>query len=166
MRCQLCCPPLNLRRWICLQTLEIKVQQGWKDGTKITFPGKGDEVPGRPPADLVFVVKQLPHPLFERKGNDLHLKVTITLKQAIGGGGCPCEQAMPTGVPCLCSCMAGLRAYRVQSLVWEIGAVCISDVQGQPVFEIPVQCKCLSAQGSQCLLCMQLLLRLLFTITS
>lgn len=69
-----------------MQTLEIKVQPGWKDGTKITFPGKGDELPGRPPADLVFFVKQLPHPLFERKGNDLHLKVTITLKQAIGGG--------------------------------------------------------------------------------
>eukprot|EP00891_Asterochloris_glomerata_P005248 jgi/Astpho2/5248/Aster-04822 len=68
------------------ETLEIRVQPGWKDGTKITFPGKGDEVPERPPADLVFVVKQLLHPLFERKGNDLHLKATITLKQAIGGG--------------------------------------------------------------------------------
>ena len=101
VRCQLCFPPLNLRNQICLQTLEIKVQPGWKDGTKITFPGKGDEVPGRPPADLVFVVKQLPHPLFERRGNDLHLKVTITLKQAIGGGCCPRVQGYACRSPCL-----------------------------------------------------------------
>ena len=110
MRCQPCNTPLIMRKWICLQTLEIKVQPGWKDGTKITFPGKGDEVPGRPPADLVFVVKQLPHPLFERKGNDLHLKVTITLKQAIGGGCCPCKQVILPGKPCLSSCIAALRA--------------------------------------------------------
>lgn len=122
-RCSLCFPPLNLRMWICLQTLEIRVQPGWKDGTKITFPGKGDEVPERPPADLVFVVKQLLHPLFERKGNDLHLNATITLKQAIGGGCCLREPAVPTSMPCLCPCIAGLRDCCVHSLVWELGAV-------------------------------------------
>ena len=106
------------------------MQPGWKDGTKITFPGKGDEVPGRPPADLVFVVKQLPHPLFERRGNDLHLKATITLKQAIGGGCCPRQQAMPVCMPCLCSCMAAWRVRRGQTLVW-VGGVWFSDVQEQ-----------------------------------
>lgn len=32
---------------------------GWKEGTKVTFAGKGDELPGRPPQDLVFVVQQV-----------------------------------------------------------------------------------------------------------
>ena len=28
--------------------ITINVQPGWKDGTRITFAGKGDELPGQP----------------------------------------------------------------------------------------------------------------------
>ncbi len=31
------------------EVLTINVQPGWKDGTRITFAGKGDELPGQPP---------------------------------------------------------------------------------------------------------------------
>lgn len=34
--------------------------------------------------DLVFIVKELPHPLFTRKNNDLYMKVTIDLAEALG----------------------------------------------------------------------------------
>ncbi len=33
--------------------------------------GKGDEVPGQPAQDIVFVVKQKPHTVFMREGDDL-----------------------------------------------------------------------------------------------
>ena len=31
------------------EVLTINVQPGWKDGTRITFASKGDELPGQPP---------------------------------------------------------------------------------------------------------------------
>lgn len=46
------------------------VKPGWKEGTKVTFSGKGDERPGQPADDLMLVVKQEPHPRFTRHGND------------------------------------------------------------------------------------------------
>lgn len=68
------------------ETLEIPVKPGWKEGTKITFAGKGDEQPGRPAQDLVFVVQQIPHSLFKRHGDDLIVKVQIPLHKALSGG--------------------------------------------------------------------------------
>ena len=68
------------------ETLEIPVKAGWKNGTKITFAGKGDELPGRPAQDLVFVVRQLSHPVFQREGDDLIAHSRITLAQALTEG--------------------------------------------------------------------------------
>ncbi len=48
-----------------------------QDGTRITFEGKGNETRGGPPADLVFIVRELPHPRFKRRGNDLELSVAV-----------------------------------------------------------------------------------------
>lgn len=51
-----------------MQVLEINVKPGWKEGTKITFEGKGNETRGGGPTpDLVFVVREAPHPRFTRK---------------------------------------------------------------------------------------------------
>lgn len=38
--------------------LTVSVKPGWKRGTKITFPGEGDEGPGVLPADVVLVVAE------------------------------------------------------------------------------------------------------------
>jgi DnaJ homolog subfamily B member 4 len=68
------------------ETIDIGAKPGWKAGTKITFSGKGgDSIPGRPAADLVFVVKEKPHALFKRDGNDLVMDRTVTLKEALCG---------------------------------------------------------------------------------
>jgi DnaJ family protein B protein 4 len=78
---------LRCRIYESLQVLEVDVKPGWKDGTKITFTGKGDELaPGGPAADLVFIVKQQPHPTFARIGNDLHATVKLPLVAALTGG--------------------------------------------------------------------------------
>ncbi|XP_063933785.1 uncharacterized protein LOC135145600 [Zophobas morio] len=66
--------------------VEIDVQPGWKEGTKLTFPGYGDEVNGKPAQNLVFVIKQKPHATFTRLGDDLECEVTIPLKTAMFGG--------------------------------------------------------------------------------
>lgn len=42
--------------------------------------GKGDELPGRPAQDLVFVVKQKPHPVFTRDGDDLVATLRVPIR--------------------------------------------------------------------------------------
>ena len=52
-----------------------------KDGQKITFRGEGDQEPGVEPGDIVLVLKARDDPRFERRGNDLIMKKTITLTE-------------------------------------------------------------------------------------
>lgn len=68
------------------ETLEIPIRAGFKEGTRITFEGKGDEIPGRPTQDLVFVVRQMPHTRFLRDGDDLVVKMQIPLAKALIAG--------------------------------------------------------------------------------
>ncbi|KAL0440778.1 UNVERIFIED_CONTAM: DnaJsubfamily B member 1 [Sesamum radiatum] len=67
------------------EILTIDIKPGWKKGTKITFPEKGNEEPGMIPADLIFVVDERPHPVYTRDGNDLVLKQEITLLESLTG---------------------------------------------------------------------------------
>jgi DnaJ family protein B protein 4 len=67
------------------EILSIGVKPGWKKGTKITFPDKGNQQLNQLPADLVFVIDEKPHELFKRDGNDLIVNQKITLAEAIGG---------------------------------------------------------------------------------
>ena len=83
--------------------LTINVKRGWREGTRITFPKEGDQGPNRIPglvklqrkkyslllcfyffsllikADIVFVVKDLPHVNFQREGNNLIYQPQIPL---------------------------------------------------------------------------------------
>jgi len=63
--------------------LTINVKPGWKEGTKITFEKEGDERPNEDPADIIFILKEKPHPRFKRVGNDIHYIAHLTLKQAL-----------------------------------------------------------------------------------
>ncbi|XP_005112000.1 dnaJ homolog subfamily B member 1 [Aplysia californica] len=65
--------------------LTIDIKPGWKAGTKITFPKEGDQTPHSVPADVVFIIKDKPHPLFTRDGNDVRHKVRISLRDALCG---------------------------------------------------------------------------------
>ncbi|CAH1372364.1 unnamed protein product [Tenebrio molitor] len=66
--------------------LTINVKPGWKAGTKITFPKEGDVEPNKIPADVVFVIRDKPHPVFKREGSDIRFTAVISLKQALCGG--------------------------------------------------------------------------------
>ena len=67
------------------EILTIEIKPGWKKGTKITFPEKGNEQPGIIPADLVFIIDEKPHKVFTRDGNDLVLTQKISLVEALTG---------------------------------------------------------------------------------
>lgn len=67
------------------EILTIDIKPGWKKGTKITFPEKGNQGPGVIPSDLIFVVDEKPHPIFKRDGNDLLMDQEITLLEALTG---------------------------------------------------------------------------------
>ncbi|XP_047154395.1 dnaJ homolog subfamily B member 1 [Vigna umbellata] len=67
------------------EILTIEIKPGWKKGTKITFPEKGNQEPGVIPADLIFVIDEKPHALYRRDGNDLVINQEITLLEALTG---------------------------------------------------------------------------------
>ncbi|XP_073347613.1 dnaJ homolog subfamily B member 4 isoform X3 [Pagrus major] len=65
--------------------LTIEIKRGWKEGTKITFPREGDESPNTIPADIVFVIKDKPHPHFRREGSNIVYPVRVSLRQSLCG---------------------------------------------------------------------------------
>eukprot|EP00798_Chlamydomonas_sp_ICE-L_P008304 gene8304-1576_t len=67
------------------EILEINIKPGWKKGTKITFPEKGDESPGIIPADIVFILDEKPHSILRRDGNDLLITKRLMLVDALCG---------------------------------------------------------------------------------
>ncbi|XVE76555.1 hypothetical protein DITRI_Ditri12bG0182700 [Diplodiscus trichospermus] len=67
------------------EILTIEIKPGWKKGTKITFPEKGNEQRGVIPSDLVFIIDEKPHSVFKRDGNDLIVTQKISLVEALTG---------------------------------------------------------------------------------
>jgi DnaJ family protein B protein 4 len=67
------------------EILTIDIKPGWKKGTKITFPEKGNEQPGIIPADLIFIIDEKPHPVFTREGSDLIVTQKVSLTEALTG---------------------------------------------------------------------------------
>jgi len=68
------------------KVVHIDIKPGWKDGTRITFNGEGNqESYNSQPGDIVFIVKAKPHDRFVRDGNHLMFRQRITLLQALTG---------------------------------------------------------------------------------
>lgn len=65
--------------------LTVDVQAGMKDGDTIKFDNVADEAPGHIAGDLIFVVKQIPHPSFKRNGDDLETTINISLLDSLVG---------------------------------------------------------------------------------
>jgi DnaJ family protein B protein 4 len=67
---------------------EVKVEPGFKKGTKIRFEREGGVVQGFPPnalADMVFILDEKPHVRFERQNANLKTTVKVPLKHALLG---------------------------------------------------------------------------------
>eukprot|EP00112_Aurelia_sp_Birch-Aquarium-sp1_P003963 Seg1450.10 transcript_id=Seg1450.10/GoldUCD/mRNA.D3Y31 product="DnaJ subfamily A member 1" protein_id=Seg1450.10/GoldUCD/D3Y31 len=65
--------------------IECEVLKGMKDGQKITFTGEADQAPGTEPGDIVIVLDEQEHPVFQRNGHNLIMKMVITLTEALCG---------------------------------------------------------------------------------
>ncbi|XP_005928809.1 dnaJ homolog subfamily A member 1 [Haplochromis burtoni] len=65
--------------------LEVHIDKGMKDGQKITFHGEGDQEPGLEPGDVIIVLDQKDHPVFQRRDNNLIMRMDIKLVEALCG---------------------------------------------------------------------------------
>uniref|UniRef100_A0A1A8HGM5 DnaJ (Hsp40) homolog, subfamily A, member 4 n=1 Tax=Nothobranchius korthausae TaxID=1143690 RepID=A0A1A8HGM5_9TELE len=65
--------------------LDVHIDKGMKDGQKITFHGEGDQEPGLEPGDVIIVLDQKDHPVFQRQENNLIMKMNIRLVEALCG---------------------------------------------------------------------------------
>jgi DnaJ-class molecular chaperone len=67
--------------------LDVRVPPGFEDGQTLRLRGQGGEgANGGPAGDALIEVRVLPHPLFRREGNDIHIDLPVTLKEAVLGG--------------------------------------------------------------------------------
>lgn len=68
------------------KTLAVKVPAGVDTGDRIRLKGEGEKRPGANEAgDLYIEIKVLPHQIFGREGNDLHMDLTINAASADKG---------------------------------------------------------------------------------
>jgi molecular chaperone DnaJ len=65
------------------ETVEVRIPPGVSTGTRLRVPGKGNAGTfGAAPGDLFITVRVEPHPFFERQGDDIHIRVPITVTEA------------------------------------------------------------------------------------
>lgn len=65
--------------------IEIEIPAGMREGEQLVFPSYAEEYPGAETGNLIILVKQTPHEIFTRNGDDLHMTKDITLGEALLG---------------------------------------------------------------------------------
>jgi DnaJ-class molecular chaperone len=69
------------------EALEVTIPPGTRDGQVLRLRGKGRPGSGGgAPGDALIEIAVRPHPLFTRKGDDIHVELPISLDQAVLGG--------------------------------------------------------------------------------
>jgi molecular chaperone DnaJ len=64
----------------------VRIPAGVASGSRVRVPGKGNAgTMGAPAGDLYLRVEVKPHPFFDRRGNDLYVKVPVTVSEATLG---------------------------------------------------------------------------------
>ncbi|HUL74679.1 MAG TPA: J domain-containing protein [Vicinamibacterales bacterium] len=75
------------------RTVDVRIPPGVKDGARVRAAGEGGAGrSGGASGDLYLVVHVLPHPRFERRGQDVYVKVAVPVTTAVLGG----EASVPT----------------------------------------------------------------------
>ncbi|XP_040189715.1 dnaJ homolog subfamily A member 1-like [Rana temporaria] len=72
--------------------LTVHIDKGMKDKQKMIFHGEGDQAPSLQPGDIIIVLEQKEHLVFQRKDNDLVMELEISLADAL----CGCKQKVQT----------------------------------------------------------------------
>jgi len=69
------------------RSVDVRIPAGVSDGSRVRVSGEGEHGTGGGGAgDLYLRVRVEPHPQFERKGRDLHVRVSVPLVTAVLGG--------------------------------------------------------------------------------
>jgi len=66
-------------------SIEVQIEKGMKDGETVTFPRMAEQSPGMLPGSVVFTLKARKHSKFERRGDDLHMNIKVSLQEALLG---------------------------------------------------------------------------------
>ena len=75
------------------RSVDVRIPAGVKDGSRVRAAGEGAAGSnGGAAGDLYLRVRIKPHPVFERKGDDLHTRVPVPVTTAVLGG----EAQVPT----------------------------------------------------------------------
>jgi DnaJ-class molecular chaperone len=75
------------------RSVDVRIPVGVKDGSRVRAAGEGESgANGGAAGDLYLRVRIRPHPVFERKGVDLHTNVAVPVTTAVLGG----EAQVPT----------------------------------------------------------------------
>ena len=65
------------------ETVEFRIKAGTRDGQRIRLQGKGNAgLNGGPAGDLYLIVRTGEHPVFGRSGDDIQVKVPVTVAEA------------------------------------------------------------------------------------
>ncbi len=69
------------------RTVDVRIPAGVNDGARVRASGEGAPAPpGGAAGDLYVAVRVVPHPRFERRGADLHVRSGVPLTTAVLGG--------------------------------------------------------------------------------
>jgi DnaJ-class molecular chaperone len=67
------------------ETIKVKIPPGIADGAKMRLRGQGESSQGEPAGDILLTVHVAPHPFYQRHGNNLEVKLPVTLAEAVLG---------------------------------------------------------------------------------
>ena len=63
------------------KTLVIPIKPGTKNNSRIVFPNEADEIPGFDRGDVIVIIKEQPHPVYERYYDDLLVTINISVSE-------------------------------------------------------------------------------------
>jgi DnaJ-class molecular chaperone len=66
------------------KTIDLKLPKGVEEGTRIRLAGKGEPGPAGN-GDAIVTISIAPHPFYTREGDDIRVRLPVTLKEAVLG---------------------------------------------------------------------------------
>ncbi|MGN6135358.1 MAG: DnaJ C-terminal domain-containing protein [Aureliella sp.] len=90
---------ISIERGGKYETIQIKIPAGIDTGKKIRLRGRGEPGAGGESGDLLVTIHVAPHPHFRRQGQNLELRLPVTLGEA--ALGCTVDVPTPGGVVAL-----------------------------------------------------------------
>lgn len=67
------------------KVLEVHIEKGMKQGSKVKFSGEADEIPGTIAGDVIISIQEKEHDVFKRKGADLVMDIKLSLTESLTG---------------------------------------------------------------------------------